>query len=267
MTTLPPEADLAAVVATHTRLGEAVCARIHQAATRLGVDLGPNPAWPAPSYRQQTDPYSGEISLIGTWKDGQRYGTITIFPTCASSLNTRYSSRIPNSPASSSRRCKSGAASINSRATLCCSPCRSRHERYLPAPPHPPAAQTENQWPPALPAPARRHALFRAPARREHPFSSETPHAAAIHPAGFLRQTEEKLELPPDSIEAVTDFHCWASGPDGDIPILLGGFTGIDPPFAAAEALGGKFINITEARGIVAIELDLMRRAYEHVLG
>lgn len=80
MTTLPPEADLAAVVATHTRLGEAVCARIHQAATRLGVDLGPNPAWPAPSYRQQTDPYSGEISLIGTWKDGQRYGTVTIFP-------------------------------------------------------------------------------------------------------------------------------------------------------------------------------------------
>lgn len=98
-------------------------------------------------------------------------------------------------------------------------------------------------------------------------FSSETPHAAAIHPAGFVRQTEEKLGLPPDSIEAVTDFHCWASGPDGDIPILLGGFTSIDPPFAAAEALGGKFINITEARGVAPIELDLMRRAYEHVLG
>jgi hypothetical protein len=98
-------------------------------------------------------------------------------------------------------------------------------------------------------------------------FSGETPHAAAIHPAGFLRQAEEKLGLPPDSIEAAPEFHCWASGPEGDIPILLGAFCSIDPPFAAAESLGGRFINITEARGVAPVELELMRRAYEHVLG
>lgn len=97
--------------------------------------------------------------------------------------------------------------------------------------------------------------------------SRDTPHDAAIHPAGFLRQAEEKLGLPADSIEPAPEFHCWAVTPEGDIPILLGAFASIDPPFAAAEALGGKFINITEARGIVPIELDLMRRAYEHVLG
>ena len=74
------EADLASQVAAHTPLGQAVCEKIRQAAARLGVDLGQMPAWPAASYRQQTDPYSGEISLIGTWQDGPRYGTVTLFP-------------------------------------------------------------------------------------------------------------------------------------------------------------------------------------------
>lgn len=80
MTAATPEADLASQVAAHTQLGQAVCEKIRQAAARLGVDLGPTPTWPAASYRQQTDPYSGEVSLIGTWQDGQRYGTVTIFP-------------------------------------------------------------------------------------------------------------------------------------------------------------------------------------------
>lgn len=91
--------------------------------------------------------------------------------------------------------------------------------------------------------------------------------AVRAHPAAPIRAAEIELGLAPGSIEAVTDFHAEVDTPDGVVPVLLGGFTSIDPPFAAAERLGGKFIAITEARGLPAIDLDLARRAYEVVLG
>lgn len=88
-----------------------------------------------------------------------------------------------------------------------------------------------------------------------------------VHPSALLREAEVLLGLAEGAIEAVPDFHCWVDTPVGDVAVLLGAFTGIDPPFAAAERLGGRFITIAEARPLSAIERDLMRRAYEHVLG
>jgi hypothetical protein len=49
--------------------------------------------------------------------------------------------------------------------------------------------------------------------------------------------------------------------------VLFRSFTSIDPPFAAAEAIGGRFIAITEARGLPPVELDLLRKAYEILIG
>ena len=49
--------------------------------------------------------------------------------------------------------------------------------------------------------------------------------------------------------------------------MLLARFTAIDPPFSAAEQLGGAFIDLTQARGLPPLELDLLRRAYEVILG
>lgn len=51
------------------------------------------------------------------------------------------------------------------------------------------------------------------------------------------------------------------------LPALLGVFAGIDPPFAAAERAGGRFIAITESRALSDVERQLLRRTYEHVLG
>jgi len=96
---------------------------------------------------------------------------------------------------------------------------------------------------------------------------SETPHGTLIHPTGFLRQAEERMGMAEGSLEVVPEFHCWATTDAGDIPLLLASFTTIDPPFDVAEALGGRFINITEARNVARLELELMRLAYEHVLG
>ena len=52
-----------------------------------------------------------------------------------------------------------------------------------------------------------------------------------------------------------------------DVPVLLASFAGIDPPFAAAERTKSRFIAITESRQLSEVERNLLRRAYEHVLG
>lgn len=87
------------------------------------------------------------------------------------------------------------------------------------------------------------------------------------HPAPVLKQAEEKLGLPPGSLRAETEFHAVADTPEGELPILLAGFTSIDPPFIAANALGGRFVALTEARGLPPLELELARRAYTTILG
>jgi len=87
------------------------------------------------------------------------------------------------------------------------------------------------------------------------------------HPAAHLRAAEARLALPAGSLEPVPDFQCDVETPAGTVPVLLAGFTSIDPPFAAAEAVGARFSPITEARGLPAVELELLRRAYEILIG
>jgi hypothetical protein len=94
-----------------------------------------------------------------------------------------------------------------------------------------------------------------------------SPGCVRPHPAAHLQAAEQKLGLPAGSIEPLPEFEYDVATPDGAVPVLLAAFTTIDPPFAAAEAIGGRFIAITEARGLPAIELDLLRRAYEVLIG
>ena len=49
--------------------------------------------------------------------------------------------------------------------------------------------------------------------------------------------------------------------------VHLAHFCDIDPPLDAAAAAGGEFIDLTAARGLPRVELELLRLAYEHVLG
>ena len=88
-----------------------------------------------------------------------------------------------------------------------------------------------------------------------------------IHPAAVIREAELHLGLPEGAIEAEAEFAAWVDTPAGDVPILLGAFTDLDPPFAAAERTNSRFIAITESRSLSEVERDLLRRAYEHVLG
>lgn len=88
-----------------------------------------------------------------------------------------------------------------------------------------------------------------------------------FHPTALVRQAEIRLGLAEGRIEPVADFQAWVDTPTGDVPVLLAAFTGIDPPFAVAERSGGRFIAITESRQLSELERNLLRRAYEHVLG
>lgn len=86
-------------------------------------------------------------------------------------------------------------------------------------------------------------------------------------PVTVLRVAEAWLSLPPGSIEAVDDFQADVNTPDGIVPVILGSFGSIDPPFAAAEAVGARFVSIIDAAALPQIELDLLRLAYEVLIG
>ena len=87
------------------------------------------------------------------------------------------------------------------------------------------------------------------------------------HPTAVVREAEIRLGLGEGAVEAVAEFQCWVDTPEGDVPVLLAAFTGIDPPFDAADRTHSRFISITESRQLSEVERDLLRRAYEHVLG
>lgn len=88
-----------------------------------------------------------------------------------------------------------------------------------------------------------------------------------VHPTAIMREAEIHLGLPEGAIVPEAEFAAWVDTPEGDVPVLLAAFAGIDPPFAAAERSGGRFIALTEARALSEVERHLLRRAYEHVLG
>lgn len=91
--------------------------------------------------------------------------------------------------------------------------------------------------------------------------------ADTVLASGPAPAVEARMALPAGSIELVDDFSHPIETPEGCVPVLLAAFTSIDPPFAAAEAIGGRFVAITEARGLPPVELDLLRKAYEILIG
>ncbi len=61
-------------------LGVEVCLAIRRQVEKLGLEIGDEPVWAEAAFVEQADPYSGERSLVGTWRGKARYGTVTLFP-------------------------------------------------------------------------------------------------------------------------------------------------------------------------------------------
>lgn len=93
------------------------------------------------------------------------------------------------------------------------------------------------------------------------------PPQVVHHPAAFIQAAESRLGLPAGSLAHEPEFHATVDTPAGPVSLHLASFTTIDPPFDEAAALGGKFIAITEAMGGMPVEMDLLRYAYEVLLG
>jgi len=91
--------------------------------------------------------------------------------------------------------------------------------------------------------------------------------ALAWHPAAVVGAAERSLGLPGGSLEADAGFRALIEAPHGPVEVLLAHFTAMDPPFEAVETIGGAFIQLTQARGMAPVELALLRRAYEAILG
>lgn len=87
------------------------------------------------------------------------------------------------------------------------------------------------------------------------------------HPSLYLRAAEGRLGLPSGSLTLEPEFRAAVDAPGGPIRVRLATFTDTDPPFAAVEALGGRFIAITEARDCAPAELELLRLAYSTLIG
>lgn len=94
-----------------------------------------------------------------------------------------------------------------------------------------------------------------------------TADKVARHPGALVHGAETRLGLPAGSLEAMGDFHAKVDVAGGPVSVFLAGFTTEDPPFAAADAVGGRFIDLPEARQLPASELQLLRLAYEYLLG
>jgi hypothetical protein len=95
----------------------------------------------------------------------------------------------------------------------------------------------------------------------------EGPGSLVSHPTPLVRAAERQLGLAAGGLEPEPEFRLRLRSDAGEIEVLLARFTATDPPFAVAQAQGGAFIDLTQARGLPALELGLLRLAYELILG
>ena len=93
------------------------------------------------------------------------------------------------------------------------------------------------------------------------------PPPVVHHPSAWLRTAEARLGLDGGSLKPEAEFHATVQTPDGPVTVQLASLDYVDPPFAQAEAVGGRFVAITEARGCTQVEMELLRRAYTAILG
>ena len=61
-------------------VGAAVCAALRREVEKLGLSIGDEPHWQALAFEPKADPFSGEVSLVGTWRGKARFGSVTFFP-------------------------------------------------------------------------------------------------------------------------------------------------------------------------------------------
>jgi hypothetical protein len=87
------------------------------------------------------------------------------------------------------------------------------------------------------------------------------------HPATLAQNLAAVLGLPPENLAVETDFLEPVEIPGATVMVYLARLTTIDPPRAHFAETDGRFCAITELRGGHPVEMALLRKAYELILG
>jgi hypothetical protein len=90
---------------------------------------------------------------------------------------------------------------------------------------------------------------------------------AQYEPAAALGALAAQYGLDTTQLRLVDGFNEWMSSADGAIRIHLARFMSFEAPRDAIEPKGGVFKPISEMRGMAALELGLLRRAFNLFMG
>lgn len=90
--------------------------------------------------------------------------------------------------------------------------------------------------------------------------------SVVAHPAAGIAALAAQLDLAPGAFR-VDAAHLGRVIEEDLAPVWLVEVTTIDPPLENALRMGGRFISIMEARQSPPVQRELLRRAYERVLG
>ncbi len=85
------------------------------------------------------------------------------------------------------------------------------------------------------------------------------------HPAAGLSRVSRELGLAPGDLRV--DGEPLAAIGSPAVPVWLVEIVTTDPPIAAVADSGGRFISIMESRGVPPLQRELLRLAYERILG
>ena len=94
-----------------------------------------------------------------------------------------------------------------------------------------------------------------------------TEGSLALHPVAVIDEAEKQLGLEAGTLEVDAEYQACVDVAGEPIHVFLARFNTIDPPFSIAEDLQATFIDLTQARDLSAVELQLLRRAYEMIMG
>lgn len=87
-----------------------------------------------------------------------------------------------------------------------------------------------------------------------------------VHPARLLREAGDKLGLDIESLKVQGGYHARVDTSNGAVQVYLAELTTMDPPFELAADINAEFIELAQARNLTAVELELLRLAYEYVM-
>ena len=86
------------------------------------------------------------------------------------------------------------------------------------------------------------------------------------HPLQITHEAEKYLSLEKDSLQLENEYQQRVEVPDGVVSIYLAGIKGHDTPDQKLEENNTQLQLITEMRGLIPVEMLLLRRAYEVIM-